>query len=127
MCSRERVEIGRQFASVDEVKDCIKKYNRENFTEYRVRTNNKRSLLFNYKHGRHRDSKSQNIRPGTHFNFSGCQHRSVSTSPRLVMESLPLNSITSHLEHTGHAINEEVYNLHNTNLTDEELNKCFFR
>ena len=111
MCSRERVEIGRQFASVDEVKDCIKKYNRENFTEYRVRTNNKRSLLFNYKHGRHRDSKSQNIRPGTHF--------------RLVMESLRLKSITSHLEHTGHAIKEEVYNLHNTNLTDEELNKCF--
>ena len=118
---REQLAIGRQFATVDEVKDCIEKYNGENFTEYRVRTNNQRSLLFECKHGRHRESRSKNIRPGSHFNFSGCQAKiSFYKSQANGKSTIKLTSL--HLEHNGHVINEDVYNLHNTNLTDEELN-----
>ena len=118
---REQLAIGRLFASVDEVKDCIQKYNKENFTEYRVRTNNQRSLLFECKHGRHRDSRSKNIRPGGHFNFSGCQAKiNFYKSQANGKTTIKLTNI--HLEHTGHVVNEDVYNLHNTNLTDDDLN-----
>ena len=49
--SNSRIAEGEVFDSVEDVKNAVALYNNENFTEFVVETNNKKSLIFKCKNG----------------------------------------------------------------------------
>ena len=57
------------FQNEDEVKKFLDNYNRKNFSDFVIKTNNKRSLIALCKYGYNRPSESKGIRKNLHYNF----------------------------------------------------------
>ena len=117
-CPVRSLKVGAKFQDVVAAKEFINHFNKENFCEFIVGTNNAKSLYFVCTHSRHRKSTSKGSRPGQHFNFLGCQAKIFFyKSQRPGDESLKVTQLD--LEHS-HPISEEIYNQKNTILTDEQ-------
>ena len=62
--------IDREFNSVEDARAFVEKYNKDNFTNFVISNNNKRSLVYLCRHAVKRKSHGQ--RPNQHYNYVGC-------------------------------------------------------
>ena len=113
------MEKGKQFNNVEDAKKYIKEFNEDNFTNFVVDSNNKRSLVFICKHGVHRDSTSKGVREAQRYNYLGCNakirlYKSQKEDDRGILR------ITSVDMNHNHCISEEVFEKENVNFTEEE-------
>ena len=106
---------GKEFPNIDDAKTAISVYNDANFTNLKVTTNNSKSLVFECKHGRVRNSKGTGQRPKQHYNYLGCQ-----ANVRMYKTKDGKVKVTKvNLEH-NHKTTEDIYQLQNQNFTEEE-------
>ena len=113
------MEKGKQFNNVEDAKKYIKEFNEDNFTNFVVDSNNKRSLVFICKHGVHRDSTSKGVREAQRYNYLGCNakirlYKSQKEDDRGILR------ITSVDLNHNHCISKEVFEKENVNFTEEE-------
>ena len=106
----------RNFLWLDEVKSFVSEYNSSHFTDFVISNNNKKSLVFECKHGRDRKSTSTGKRPKQHYNFLGCK-ASVRLYKSKKEGSLKVTQVN--LVH-NHQTTEEIHHLQNASLNDDE-------
>lgn len=112
------LKVGTKFHTPEAAKEFMKHFNRENFSEFIVGTNNAKSLYFVCSHSRHRKSRSKGSRPGQHFNYLGCGAKIFFyKSQKPGDESVRVTQVD--LEHS-HPISEEIYNQKNAVITEEQ-------
>ena len=67
------LNVGDQFATIQEAKDAVKTLCDTSHVSFKVDTNNKTCLKFSCKNGgRKRDTKSKGVRVNLHYNQMGC-------------------------------------------------------
>ena len=57
-CEDRFFEIGKIFKNIDELKECIKRYNKKYFTSSVITTSNKNSVYIKCKHGREKENQN---------------------------------------------------------------------
>ena len=72
MAEDNEVYVGQHFDSEESAKTFLSEYNKNNFYDFVIATNNKRSLILICKHGRKRLSESRGIRKNLHYIFVDC-------------------------------------------------------
>ena len=107
------------FENENAAKAAIAQYNKKNFCDFIIRTNNKKSLLAVCKHGHERKSDSKGLRRNLHYNFVGCKAK-INMYKSQVNGSTSLSITSLILDHNGHMVNEDIYNRENVHITDEE-------
>ena len=111
--------IGQTFKNVQEAKEQLKLYNEKNFTEFRISSNNKKSLQVLCKHARHRKTESKGLRPNLHVNYLGCNAK-INFFKCQKSGSSTLKVTTLNLVHENHAIDENIYKYNNIQISQEE-------
>ena len=113
------LKIGEKFKDETEAKEFIKTFNQENFCEFVVGTNNKKSLYFCCTHSRKRDYRGNiGTRKGQHYNWLDCKAKIyLYKSQKRDDESLKVTQIN--LEHSQ-PVSKEIYKQKNTNYSEEE-------
>ena len=113
------IHTGQTFESVEAAKEYIKKFNEENFTNFVVETNNKRSLVLYCKHSVNRDSKSKGKRIHLHYNYNGCAARIRMYKSQKADELGNLKVTAVEMDH-NHIISKDIYESENIQFTSEE-------
>ena len=111
--------VGQLFKTEEDAKTFLQKYNEQNFTELRIRSNHKKAMVVTCKHGIFRKTTSKDIRPHTRFNFVGCKAK-INFYKSQVPGSTSLKVTQVNLEHNDHEVNKDVYNRANINISEEE-------
>ena len=65
--------IGDLFQTVEEAKEKIALFSKQNFARFTVVTNNKKQLIYKCKYGCERKTRSTGARPKMHVNNIGCE------------------------------------------------------
>ena len=110
-------QIGEIFTSKDDVKNFLKLYNSEKFTNLVIESSNNKQIRISCRHGVSRNSLSTGKRPNQHYNYLGCQAKvrmSKSCKP-----NEPFKVTAANLLH-NHPITEEIYQQLNVTLNKEE-------
>ena len=110
---------GKIFENEEEAKNFIANYNKKHFTEFVIVTNNKRSLVVACKYGYNRPSESKGIRRNLHYNFVDCKAK-INMFKSQVQGKKTLKVTSVNIDHSGHVVDEDVYNRLNINITEEE-------
>ena len=113
------MEKNKKFANVEEVKEFMKRYNEENYTNFIVQTNNKRSMTFVCKHGYHRDSTSKGIRGNLTYNFLGCTAKIRLYKAQKGGDIGTLSVTAVDLQH-NHSTSKEIFESENVNFIEDE-------
>ena len=112
-------ERGRVFHSIEELKECVRRYNDKHFTNFIIRSNNKNAVVIGCRHGIERQSKSSGKRPKQHYNFLGCD-----AFVRLYKSQKPgaysMKVTKVNLEHTNHEPTEEIHQYENSCLDEDD-------
>ena len=112
-------KIGQRFENVEKAKEFVKKYNEENFTNFVVESNNKRSMVLVCKHSVHRDSKSKGKREILSYNYLGCPAKIRMYKSQKGEEVGSVKVTAVDLEH-NHSTSKEIFESENVNFTEDE-------
>ena len=112
-------KVGQKFENVEKAKDYVKQFNENNFTNFVVQTNNKRSMLLVCKHSVHRDSKSTGKRETLRYNFLGCTAKIRLYKCQKEDDVGTLKVTAVDLNH-NHSTSKEIFEIENVNFTAEE-------
>ena len=112
-------KIRQRFENVEKAKEFVKKYNEENFTNYVVESNNKRSMVLVCKHSVHRDSKSKSKREILSYNYLGCPAKIRMYKSQKGEEVGSVRVTAVDLEH-NHSTSKEIFESENVNFTEDE-------
>ena len=109
--------IDREFNSVEDARAFVEKYNKDNFTNFVISNNNKRSLVYHCRHAVKRKSVSHGQRPNQHYNYVGC-----TATIRMYKSKNGTLKITNStdLNHKKHIVSKETYPFNNDTLNEEE-------
>ena len=104
--------VGATFSSTDDAIAYVSKYNEKNFTNIVKTFNCKKALVYCYRHGIQRSSKSKGARPNQHYNFVDC---------KATIRMYKSNN-GSNLQHSNHIlVNECVHGFNSDNLDEIEI------
>ena len=111
------LQEGTLFNSANEAKACVVKYNVDNFSNFVITNNNKKSLVYGCRHAvPTRKSHCGGKRPNQHYNYLGCE-----ASIRMYKLKDGKVKITKvDLLHKNHVTNETNYRFNNDSLNEEE-------
>ena len=112
-----QLAVGTVFASLEDAMARISNYNEENFTNFVVTNNNKKSLVYTCRNGVERKSKCGGIRPNQHYNFVDC--KAIIRIYKLTDGTLRVSQLN--LDHINHIVSETVHRFNNDSLNDEEI------
>ena len=112
-------KIGQRFENVLKVKEFVKKYNEEHFTNLVVQSNNKRAMLLVCKHSVHRDSKSKGKREILSYNYLGCPVKIRMYKSQKGDEIGVVKVTAVDLSH-NHSTSKEIFEAENVNFTEDE-------
>ena len=114
-----RLEMQQTFENTEAAKNFMKKFNEENYTDFIVSSNCKKSLIFSCKHSIYRDSKSKGERVKHHFNYLACPAKVRMYKSQKPSEAGSVKVTQLTLEHS-HPICKEIFENQNVVFTDEE-------
>ena len=104
-----QLAVGTVFASLEDAMARISNYNEENFTNFVITSNNKKSLVYTCRNGVERKSKCGGIRPNQHYNFVGC--KATIRIYKLTDGTLRVSQLN--LDHINHIVSETVHRFDN--------------
>ena len=107
------------FQNEDEARKFLDTFNKRNFCDFVIKTNNKKSLIALCKYGYNRPSESRGVRKNLHYNFVDCKAR-ITMYKSQFAGNTTLKVTQVNTVHSGHVVNEDVYKRLNVNITDEE-------
>ena len=117
--NEEEFFVNKVFENVAAAKNAIALFNKKNFCDFVIRSNNQKTLLAVCKHGIERKSFSKGHRANLRYNFVDCKARVRMYKSQVTgNSSLKVTSLV--LEHNGHMVHEDIYNRENVHITDEE-------
>ena len=116
---RHVLEVQKIFDDTEAAKNFMKKYNEENYTEFIVSSNCKKSLIFSCKHSIYRDSRSTGERVKHHFNYLACPAKIRMYKSQNPTKAGSVKITQMNLEHS-HPICKEIFENQNVVFTDEE-------
>ena len=109
--------VGVTFNSIQSAKDDVLKFCDDNFVNFVVDTNNKKSLRFVCKHGTRQRVRGTGNRPNQHQNFLDCK-ASISFFKSQKLNNLKCTKIENQLDHP---VSKQIYKYGNAVLTEEEI------
>ena len=116
----ETIFCGKTFDSKHDLCEAVKKFNRDNFTDFLIETSKKQEITFPCKRGgKEHKSKSKGIRPAQHYNNLGCPamircYRSIAKNATGSVK------ITAFNNNHNHVLDKELWKLENVKLTKDE-------
>ena len=119
MTENNTLHLKQKFDNVNSLKEFIKTYNEQNFTNFVVETNNKRSVVLVCKHGVQRNSKSRGQRANQRYNYLGCEAKVRIYKTQKGDEAGTLNVTSVNLDH-NHDTSKQIFESEHVNFTDEE-------
>ena len=112
------LKVGDRFDTIDDAKVAVKNFGSAIFADFKVDTNNKKSLKFCCKHGgRKRKKKCNGERINQHYNNMGC--KAVITFYKSSKDDT-LRCTTIENEH-NHVLSEAIYKHDNIDLSKDEV------
>ena len=114
------LRAGDILANAEEAKEMVKQFSEANFVDFKVDTNNSKTLKFVCKHGERLRSRSKGDRPKQHYNFIDCKatisfYKSKKDG---TCKCTRLDNIHNH------PVSEQFYKFDNVTLTEEEIDLC---
>ena len=109
MAEEDVLCVGKTFNSIADAKACVEKYNSDNYTNFVVTTNNRKSLVYGCRHAVERKSYSGGKRPNQHYNYVGC----TAAIRMYKSKDGKVKVMKAELSHTNHPVNVTSYGFNN--------------